>query len=128
MEKLQIKNIVKIIGTYLPNGRLISGAGVYDDYSHNDHDNYYKFLIEGDRLENGEWSGEHVVVLRRLTGNQYAPNDAECIGKYELFCMGLQNCTSHYLQKSEIGNLDILIEFIDKVLNKTKEFYKNKNY
>jgi hypothetical protein len=125
MEKLQIKNIVKIIGTYLPNGRWISEAGVYDDISHNDHDNYYKFVVYGDKYKDREFDGEQVVVLRRISGNQYSPYEAETMGKYELFTMGLQNCTSHYLQKSEIGNLDILIEFIDKVLNKTKEFYKN---
>lgn len=128
MEKLQIKNIDKIVGTYLPNGRWISEAGVYGDIGHREHDNYYKFLIYGDTYNHREFDGEHVVVLRRFTGNQYAPNDTNADGKHELFCMGLQNYTSQYLLKSEIQNMNELIECIDVVINKTKEFYKNKNY
>ena len=127
MEKLQIKNIDKIIGTYLPNGRWISEAGDYDDYSHMDAHNYFKFVIWGDKNKDREFDGEHVVVLRRITGNQYAPNDTETMGKYELFTMGLQNFTSQYILKSEIENKYTLIGFIDKVINKTKQFYKNNN-
>lgn len=127
MEKLKIENIVKIIGTYLPNGRWISEAGVYDDISHigNDHDNYYKFVVYGNKNKDREYDGEHIVVLRRISGNQYSPYETETMGKYELFTMGLQACTSHYLLKSEIQNKDTLIELIDKVINETKQFYKN---
>ena len=125
MQKLEIKNINKIVGMYLPNGRWISEAGLYDDVGHNDHDNYYKFLIYGDKNKDRDFDGEHLVVLRRISGNQYSPYEAETMGKYELFTMGLQACTSHYLLKSEIQNKDTLIELIDKVINETKEFFKN---
>ena len=125
MEKLEIKNIDKIVGTYLPNGRWISEAGVYDDYSHLDHDNYYKFVIYGDKYKDREFDSEHVVVLRRISGNQYFPTEVATIGKYELFTMGLQACTSLYLLKSEIQNLNMLIERINNVINGTREFYKN---
>lgn len=125
MEKLKIKNIDKIVGTYLPNGRWISEAGEYDDYSHMDAHNYYKFVIYGDKNNHHEFDGEQVVVLRRLTGNQYAPNDTNADGKHELFTMGLQNFTSQYILKSEIQNMNELIECIDNVINQTRQFYKN---
>ena len=125
MEKLKIKNITKIVGTYLPNGRWISEAGEYDNYSHTDAHNYYKFVIWGDKYNHHEFDGEQVVVLRRLTGNQYAPNDTNADGKHELFTMGLQNFTSQYILKSEIQNMNELIECIDNVINQTRQFYKN---
>ena len=125
MQKLEIKNINKIVGLYLPNGRWISEAGLYDDVGHNDAENYYKFLIYGDKNKDRDFDGEHVVVLRRISGNQYSPYETETMGKYELFTMGLQACTSHYLLKSEIQNKDTLIELIDKVINETKQFFKN---
>lgn len=125
MQKLEIKNINKIVGMYLPNGRWISEAGLYDDVGHNDAENYYKFLIYGDKNKDRDFDGEHVVVLRRISGNQYSPYETETMGKYELFTMGLQACTSHYLLKSEIQNKDTLIELIDKVINETKQFFKN---
>jgi len=127
MQKLEIRNINKIVGKFLPNGRWISEAGQYDDYTHQEADNYYKFVIYGDKNKDREYDGEHIVVLRRLTGNQYSPYDDECIDKYELFTMGLQAATSHYLLKSEIQNPDKLIQFIDKAINETKQFFENNN-
>lgn len=124
MEKLTIKNIKNIIGRTLKSGRYICEAGEYMDHIFRGED-YYQFCIYklGD-----DPVGKQTVVLQRTTGNTYAPNDSECMGKYELFCMGLQSCTYSYLTKQEIENPDTLIECIEMVMDKTEEFFKNKNY
>jgi len=128
MGKLEIKNINKIVGKYLPNGRWISEAGDYNTDAAIETDKYYYFLIHGDKNKDGQWDGEQTVVLRKFTGNQYSPNDPEAKGKYELFNMGLQVATNQYLTKSEINNPLLLIECIEAVINKTKQFFNNKNY
>jgi len=122
MEKLTIKNIKNIIGKTLKSGRYICDAGEYGDKIFgNEH--YYQFVIYklGD-----DPVGKQTVVLQRTTGNKYAPNDHNSIGKYELFCMGLQSCTYQYLTKQEIENPNTLIDYIEKVMHKTEEFYKQK--
>ena len=119
MEKLTIKNIKNIIGRTLKSGRYICEAGEYGD------EYYYQFGI----YKLGEDPvGKQMVVLQRTTGNKYNPNDYQAKGKYELFCMGLQSCTYRYVTKSEIQNPDTLIECIETVMERTEEFYKNKNY
>jgi hypothetical protein len=123
MEKLTIKNIKNIIGRTLKSGRYICEAGEYGDTTFEDGE-YYQFVIYklGD-----DPVGKQTVVLQRTTGNKYAPNDHNSIGKYELFCMGLQSCTYRYLTKQEIQNPDTLIECIEMVMTRTEEFFKNKN-
>jgi hypothetical protein len=123
MEKLTIKNIKNIIGRTLKSGRYICEAGEYMDHIFRGED-YYQFCIYklGD-----DPVGKQTVVLQRTTGNKYAPNDHNTKGKYELFCMGLQSCTYSYLTKQEIETPDTLIEYIETVMTRTEEFFKNKN-
>jgi len=124
MEKLTIKNIKNIIGRTLKSGRYICEAGDYMEDSFGG-EQYYQFCIYklGD-----DPVGKQTVVLQRTTGNTYAPNDHKSKDKYELFCMGLQSCTYQYLTKKEIENPDTLIGYIEMVMEKTEEFFKNKNY
>jgi len=124
MEKLTIKNIKNIIGRTLKSGRYINEAGDYGDTTFED-EQYYQFGIYklGD-----DPVGQQVVVLQRTTGDRYNPNDHKSKDKYELFCMGLQSCTYQYLTKQEIENPDTLIGYIEMVMEKTEEFFKNKNY
>ena len=124
MEKLTIKNIKNIIGRTLKSGRYICDAGEYGDTTFGD-EQYYQFGIYklGDDMV-----GMQMVVLERTAGNKYNPSDHSVKSKYQLFCMGLQSCTYQYLTKKEIENPDTLIGCIEMVMERTEEFYKNKNY
>ena len=124
MKLLEIKNIKNIIGKTLKSGRYVCEAGEYGDTTFGD-EQYYQFGIYklGD-----DPVGKQTVVLSRITGNRYNPSDHNAVGKYELFCMGLQSCTHRYLTKQEIENPNTLVGCIEMVMESTEEFYKNKNY
>jgi hypothetical protein len=121
---ITIQNIKNIIGKTLKSGRYVCEAGVYAEHTFSG-EQYYQFGIYklGD-----DPVGKQTVVLSRITGNRYNPSDHTAVGKYELFCMGLQSCTYRYLTKQEIENPNTLIGHIEMVMESTEEFYKNKNY
>ena len=124
MKPIEIKNIHKIVGKVLKCGRFIIESGDYTD-SARDVGEYYKFVINS-------WSsgidadGVQTIVLSRKSGNKYSPNDPEAIGKYEMFTMGLQARTSVYLKPKDIQSMNTIVDYIDKTMHETYEFYKEK--
>ncbi len=124
MKPIEIKNITKIVGRKLLCGRVIIESGDYTD-SARDVGEYYKFIINSQ--SNGiDADGEHTIVLSRKSGNKYNPNDSETIGKYEMFTMGLQARTSVYLKPKDIQSMDTIVDYINKAMHETYEFYKEK--
>ena len=126
MKPIEIKTINTIVGRKLLCGRVIIESGDYTD-SHRDVGEYYKFVINS-QASGVRADGEHTIVLSRKSGNRYSPNDSETIGKYEMFTMGLQARTSVYLKPKDIQSMDTIVDYIDKAMHETYEFYKNKNY
>ena len=122
---LEIKNIGRIVGYHLPDGRWITEAGDYSDTLRPNGDEYYQFVVnESGEIPDG-YGKKQTIVLSKVNGNRYNPGDKSVRDKYEMFNMGLQACTSHYLTKSEIRNPNTILEYMVKVLAKTKTFYKN---
>jgi len=122
MKPIEIKNINKIVGKVLKCGRSIIEAGDYNDglrYS----GEYYKFVINlQSRGEDADRA--HTIVLSRTPGNRYNPNDPKALGKYEMFNMGLQARTSVYLKPKDIQSMHTIVDYIDKTMHETYQYYK----
>ena len=124
MKPIEIKNLNKVIGFMLKCGRVIIESGDYTDTTR-DVGEYYKFVIN--TTANGvDAFNKQTIVLRRIPGNQYSPNESETIEKYEMFNMGLQSRTRVWLKVSEIQSIRTLVDYIDLVMHETYEFYKEK--
>jgi len=120
---MEIININRIIGSVLKCGRVIVHAGDYPNkaFARNE---YYEFRIN--KINRGyEQDSFQTIVLHRITGNRYNPNDPNSIGKYEMFNMGLQNKTAVYLSIYDIKSMSTIIDYLDKIMHETYIFYKN---
>ena len=121
-----IENIGKIIGLELLCGRTIIAAGDYDDKTHPDHSNYYKFVV-GECTDSGtDYDKMQEIVLMKKTGGPYAPYDENKKKEYQMFNMGLQARTFEWLTLSQIKDISQLATFMDNVMRSTYEYYKNK--
>jgi len=122
---IEIQNIEKILGYHLSDGRWITKAGDYSDTLRPNGDEYYEFVVSEVGNYPTDYDKKQTIVLSKIPGNRYNPRDTSVAGKYEMFNMGLQATTSHYLTKMEIQNVNTILTHIAKVMDNTKTFYKN---
>jgi len=112
---LDIKNIDKIVGRRLYGDnfvRIVMKAGDYTDAPYYTSNHYFQFVINevpGIKLSNdADFDDKQVIVLAKQPGNRYDGSDDTNRYKYEMFNMGLQACTSTYLNMQDIKKLDTI--------------------